>query len=323
MNYGFNDQKINQWLGRVPVTLSKSFTLDKVDATPYFLRLAQLDTVGEIWLNDETFSSENFHADKILNISSALRKGPNNLTIIISGPVTEAEKRSKQANQPPNCPPDVQNGQCHVNWLRKPAFSFSWDWGPSLPDSGLYQAPEIYSLPKWKILDSTLQLVSKFGDSNQIIRADFYIQLNNIQYPVFDSVSLTLKGPKNIKMQVRKYSFYDMLDGIGVRLFGELSCSTSDVDWWWPNGHGDQPIYDTLAEVTAYGITNTVESYFAFRTVELAQDKMKDGHSFYFKINDKPIFMSGSNFIPLDPVVRKKLNILHFLRILQVVQLFK
>ena len=114
-----------------------------------------------------------------------------------------------------------------------------------------------------------------------------------------------MKGSKQIKMQVRKYSFYDMLDGIGVRLFGELSCSSNDVDWWWPNGHGDQPIYDTVAEVTAYGITNTVESYFAFRTVELVQDKIKDGHSFYFKINQKPIFMSGSNFIPLDPVVRQ------------------
>ena len=75
-----------------------------------------------------------------------------------------------------------------------PTKSFSWDWGPSLPDSGLYKAPVIYSLPKWKILDSTLQLVSKYDDSEQVIRADFYIQLNNIQYPVFDSVSLALKG---------------------------------------------------------------------------------------------------------------------------------
>ena len=122
VNYGFNDQEINQWLGRVPVTLSKSFNFDKIDATPYFLRLSQLDTIGEVRLNDHAFSSENFHADKIFNISSALQKGPNNLTIIISGPVTEAEKRSKLADQPPNCPPEVQNGQCHVNWLRKPAY---------------------------------------------------------------------------------------------------------------------------------------------------------------------------------------------------------
>ena len=37
---------------------------------------------------------------------------------------------------------------------------------------------------------------------------------------------------------------------------------------------------------------------FGFRTIELVQDKITNGTSFYFRINEKPIFMSGSNWIP-------------------------
>ena len=35
-----------------------------------------------------------------------------------------------------------------------------------------------------------------------------------------------------------------------------------------------------------------------FRTVELVQEPLSQGLSFYFKINNKPIFMKGSNWIP-------------------------
>ena len=86
--------------------------------------------------------------------------------------------------------------QCHINWPRKPAYQFSWDWGPSLPDSGLYSAPIIYNLPKWTVLSSALHLVSKYSDLNQIVKADFYIQTNQIEFPVFDDVELQLDDIK-------------------------------------------------------------------------------------------------------------------------------
>ena len=100
--------------------------------------------------------------------------------------------------------------QCHINWLRKPAYQFSWDWGPSLPDSGLYSAPVIYNLPKWTVLSSALQLVSKYSDPDQIVKADFYIQTNQIEFPVFDDVELQLDDIKMIpqfRMSIEFFAF--------------------------------------------------------------------------------------------------------------------
>lgn len=66
--------------------------------------------------------------------------GTNALQINFASPVIHGTIRSAAYpyDVPPDCPPDVQNGDCHVNFVRKEASSFSWDWGPSFPTMGIW-----------------------------------------------------------------------------------------------------------------------------------------------------------------------------------------
>ena len=73
--------------------------------------------MATLTLNQLKWNSENVHASSIIDITSALVPGLNNLTISISPPVTEAKSRSLSANQPPSCPPDVQHGQRRDDFL--------------------------------------------------------------------------------------------------------------------------------------------------------------------------------------------------------------
>lgn len=91
---------------------------------------------------------------------------------------------------------------------------------------------------------------------------------------------------------------------------------------WWPLGHGEQQLHELTGEVLlarthasgrepeerpsgqhcASG--GTVLARFSrqvgLRKVELAEDPEPGGASFFFRINDRPIFARGANWIPVD-----------------------
>lgn len=84
------------------------------------------------------------------------------------------------------------------------------------------------------------------------------------------------------------------------RLTVSLAIKDELVSRWWPNGHGDQPLYQLNISNNGQEIDARV---LGFRTVELIQEDYQGGirgKSFYFSINSKPIYVKGSNWIPAD-----------------------
>lgn len=83
----------------------------------------------------------------------------------------------------------------------------------------------------------------------------------------------------------------------------------SSVQLWWPNGYGDQKLYTFKVKWEDERV-NSVNYYskiyliaektinVGFRTVQLMQDQTDNGLLFYFRVNNIPIFMKGSNWIP-------------------------
>jgi beta-mannosidase len=79
-----------------------------------------------------------------------------------------------------------------------------------------------------------------------------------------------------------------------------LSIPNEYVLLWWPNGHGEQPLYELIVSNDNQQIDSRL---IGFRTVELVQHNYSagiNGTSFYFRINSRPIFVKGSNWIPPD-----------------------
>lgn len=59
-------------------------------------------------------------------VRDLLKDGENVLNVSFLSPVLYASERRKAHSAyrvPPECPPDVQKGQCHVNFIRKVGFS--------------------------------------------------------------------------------------------------------------------------------------------------------------------------------------------------------
>jgi len=81
---------------------------------------------------------------------------------------------------------------------------------------------------------------------------------------------------------------------------------TQDPKLWYPAGYGPQQLYTLTARLLASNSSNKVvdteSKRFGIRRVNLAQRKLTDapGTTFFFEINNIPIFCGGSNWIPAD-----------------------
>jgi beta-mannosidase len=257
-----------------------------------FLCCEGLDALTEIKINGQLIArTNNMHRSYEFDIKDVLKEGCNNIHIIFFSPTCYIERKQKEALLLQRINDIIMAG---FYYLRKAHCMFGWDWGPKLPDSGI-----------WK------NIGLKFFDDARL--KDVYI----IQKHQVDKVKLDIR----INFEVWNCGEFDIEvlvtspDGKKICKTQKVDCSSSDCtvaieinnpELWWPNGYGKQPLYRILVNLkNGDKILDSREIKTGLRILNVRQLNDEWGKSFEFNINGVSIFAQGADYIIEDNLMSR------------------
>ena len=252
-----------------------------------------LDTYAEVMLNGEKIISANnmFRAWKV-DIKPFLIAGKNLIEVEFTSPINY--NKEKAQNYPYSLPSGCETGEIKVSsFTRKAAYHFGWDWGPRFVTAGIWKPIKVNSWNDARIVDVFVQTKS-ITENEAIISVQTTIESSkNKEKQYF----LEINGEKQAKT-IKK----------GINII-ETEYKVANPKLWWCNGLGEPYLYDL--NISLYDDVNKIDeksTRYGIRTIELVNEPDSIGTSFYFKLNGKPVFMKGANYIPQDMFLPRVTN---------------
>ncbi|CAL8069239.1 unnamed protein product [Orchesella dallaii] len=317
----YNDME-NKWVGRLDWTFTRDFVVSPEvnEKSEIVLVCEGLDTVAEVFINDVSVgNSENMFARYVFDVKSAVKEGQNTIRVAFRSPVEYAQTKFREHNEtlgykvvPESLVPEYR-GENQAQMIRKMQAAFSWDWGPSYPNSGIWKNIYIEAYNGAIIRD-----VMIFSEPNQSVpdesNATTWTVTARVYYDsgIDEEVDLSFE---RVDSTVATTTKVNITIGKGNSVDISLTELGDQIKLWWPNGYGDQNLYwyNVDLNVPQFSETTSRRLRFGFRKVELIEDFVdKDnvikGREFYFVVNGKQMYSKGSNSIPLHVLTEKITN---------------
>lgn len=256
------------------------------DLSNAFLRFEGLDIVADIYLNNvHVGNAESMHRTWEYPVKEVLSPGENTLKVVFHSPLKFIAQAYKKYGNIGN--DDTYEGFMH---LRKAHYMFGWDWGAHLPDAGIFRPVFLCSVSHGRI-DSV------------------YIRQQHEE----NKCTLKFKGDC-IRETPGEYQWRVLVtapDGqkyeTALSAEGEGQLVIEDPELWWPNGLGDQPLYQVEAQLLYEGnVEDTWKKRIGLRTMTMQRKKDQYGESFAHEVNGKAFFAMGADYIPEEHLLGRR-----------------
>ena len=295
--YRLNEHDL-QWIDKTDWEYKTEFDLSQKDLNSHSLALEfqGIDTYSSIYLNDSLIgTTDNMFIGKTVDIKNFAKLGKNKLYIKLFSPINKGVKlhdslgydiSSFNANDLAEIGKVEGNKRVSV-FTRKAPYHFGWDWGPRLVTSGIWQPINIKTWNYFNIEDLYIRQISLNENASLVaeIELESYLEIDEIISEIYvdnKKVSTDLvyinKGTNKI----------------------EIPFTIKDYELWWPNGMGNQNMYDVKVKLRSNNNFVTSSKRVGLREINLVTSEDSIGNNFYFEVNKKPVFMKGVNYIPQD-----------------------
>jgi len=264
-----------------------------------------IDTVAEISVNGRLLArSFNMFRQVVCDLGKVTHPGENEIRVLMKSPTAYARAQAQKHRYRVQTDPDFkwQTGErreSRRSWIRKTQCHFGWDWGLYLATSGLWGPArlECSDAPRFVSLQVRQRHQGPVEKPNRV----------QLQITGYLDSARTTQGILRVECGGREARVSARLSPGENRL--EINLDLISPRLWWPNGQGDPFLHDLKAVwEDESGESTQIEKRIGLRTLELIHrpDRLpggERGESFYFKVNGRPIFMKGANWIPPDALV--------------------
>lgn len=255
----------------------RSFTLtcEQLDADALRLCCEGLDTLAVLKLNGQALGrADNMHRTWEFDIAQAAREGLNELEIKFESPtrfIAEADRACHAGGSG-----DCMRGFPH---LRKAHCMMGWDWGPRLPDAGIWRDISILGIDTARLEGVRVHQQHEEGK----VTLSFLPEIEQLK-------------PGELALQVSVTA----PDGKTFTSEGG-DIVIDEPQLWWPNGYGAQPLYSVRVALIQNGRElDRWEKRIGLRTMTMTRQKDQWGESFATTVNGVEIFAMGGDYIPED-----------------------
>ncbi len=267
-------------------TYSRMFHVSEDDINKevslYFLGL---DTITEIYVNDKlALKTYNMHRRYRVIINDYINEGDNKLSIVIKSCLDFIHEEYKKNTH------ELMNMGYAVKGyatIRKAHCMFGWDWGPQMPDGGIWRDLYLEIIDKGRI-----ENVKVFQDTSSL-ESKLKVQVDNYLLKDDLKVKLSFKNDDYI-YEESKFAKKENL----------FEFKVDNPKLWWPVGYGNQELYELKVELVDEDSTVDQDNeLIGLRKMEVVREDDEFGTSFTVRVNNQDIFIKGSDYIIEDNIL--------------------
>lgn len=236
-----------------------------------------LDTLAHVSLNGHEIAfADNMHITWVWDVKEQLHAGENTLEIRFDSPILYCAKKAEEA--PGWESSDATPGFRH---LRKAHCMFGWDWGPRLPDAGIWRPIFLRTWDTARLENALMLQAHHDGVVDVTIRPEIAGE---------SAWSAEITAPDGEVMIIPETTA------------AEQVVTIQNPQLWWPNGLGKQPLYRVTVRLAA-GDTRTWR--IGLRTMTVSREKDEWGEEFCHVVNGMKVFAMGADYIPEDNILAR------------------
>jgi len=293
----------SEWIENRSWWYKKTFKTeaDWVEADVVELEINGLDVSADIFLNGNHIG-KNISAFKpfLMDIKNLLKdvERENLLVVRLTTGLESFNEEEIGGRKPFVATESVDNrGDIRRIFIRKPQYSYGWDWSPRVTTCGI--TGDVLVRPLKTAVIRNVYIISKLKDGKAHIELELNLEL-------LDWLG-TCEGYVNVEFSDKNGGIFKVNKDVFLRSgynFIKLAFDISNPYLWWPNGMGDQHLYrvNISTIVGSNKVSYPVFDY-GIRTVEMDIDKIdKNNRIFAVIINGKRVYCRGANWIPADVV---------------------